>query len=649
MSSEADEHPPEEKAAGMARRSFTDPICFCIFVAYMVGMVYIVVTSLATGNMKRLTHGFNYAGLLCGVDENVSAQPYLYWCGGDQPALGGVPTSLNLKSPICVHECPSGDLLSNAVYCPMPSQTEVQTEGQGQALTVTTIIVSRVVPQIPYETKLVGNLYCIPNVTSLATTLYEGADAPLGDTTQQVMSILGSIKRAWRVFIGAAIVAILISYIYLFVLNHAAKIIVYSALGALTLIQIIIGLALLSTAWNLTGHQADSPIFKRYPHDEAVLYSQISGGVCLGLGCLSLIGVFCASSSISIACGCVEAACECMFDMPSLLLLPITAAGTKLLVALILISGFMALVSCGNVTSHTATIGGTQVSGLSRKFEFTQDQKYMMLYYLFGYYWILELCNAMNLFIISYSVVLWYYKPKQNGKKGSPRLPALRGLFAGLTFHLGSLAFGACIIAIVQMVRTFLAFVQRQAQSQGNQVMAMIAGCLQCFMACFESMLKFLTKNAYIDIAVHSRSFCVAAKNSFEFIFSSGSVVALLNGACFVIQIIGALLVATGGGTATYILVTSFERYTSDQSEHWVSDPLAVSILAGILSLGIGVAFMVIFDQCADTLLYTYQDNKKNDPGKVQDFAPDVLSNLVTGQGSTPYAPLKQTDRANSS
>jgi len=262
---------------------------------------------------------------------------------------------------------------------------------------------------------------------------------------------------------------------------------------------------------------------------------------------------------------------------------------------------------------------------------------------LFGYYWAMELCNAMNHFIVSYSVVLWYYKPKEHdGSKTSPTMPGLRGLLAGLTFHLGSLAFGACIIAAVQLVRTLLAGVQKQAQGQGNQVMACIAGCLGCCMACFESCLKIITKNAYIDIAISSNSFCTACRHSFEFIFSNASTVAILNGACSVLQVAGSLLVAVIGGIATYFLTTSFTRYTSDTSPHWVGDPTAVALLSGVLCLGISISFMTIFDQCADTLLYTFQDNKKNNPASVQSFAPNTLSYLVENVSKGNYHLLNQ-------
>jgi len=210
-----------------------------------------------------------------------------------------------------------------------------------------------------------------------------------------------------------------------------------------------------------------------------------------------------------------------------------------------------------------------------------------------------------------------------------------------MTFHLGTLAFGAFIIALVSIVRSGLEIIAQHSKSHGNRVMACIASCLGCCVGCFESTLRFLNKNAYIDVAVHSTNFCTAAKNSFEFVVNAGVAVAALNGACSVIQVVGSLLVAVSGGLTTYLLVTGFSRYTSDLSPHYVADPSAVAIMAGVLCLGIGIVFMHTFDQCADTMLYTFTDNKKNTPQTLDQFAPDNLSKLVSEASSGNYHALQ--------
>jgi hypothetical protein len=47
--------------------------------------------------------------------------------------------------------------------------------------------------------------------------------------------------------------------------------------------------------------------------------------------------------------------------------------------------------------------------------------------------------------VVAYTVLIWYNAPLNNGKKKVPCAPIVRAAFMGLTYHLGSLAFGAAL------------------------------------------------------------------------------------------------------------------------------------------------------------------------------------------------------------
>ena len=47
--------------------------------------------------------------------------------------------------------------------------------------------------------------------------------------------------------------------------------------------------------------------------------------------------------------------------------------------------------------------------------------------------------------VVAYTVLIWYNAPVNNGKKKVPCAPIVRAAFMGLTYHLGSLAFGAAL------------------------------------------------------------------------------------------------------------------------------------------------------------------------------------------------------------
>lgn len=68
-------------------------------------------------------------------------------------------------------------------------------------------------------------------------------------------------------------------------------------------------------------------------------------------------------------------------------------------------------------------------------------------------------------------------------------------------------------------------------------MLAIIAKLLMCCVACFERFVAFVNTTAYMDVALRSSNFCIAAKNAFTMLTSEISTVAILNGACFVFQV----------------------------------------------------------------------------------------------------------------
>merc|ERR1719240_1061202 len=243
-----------EDQSGMGPRSCTDFPCCIFFLCYLAWMGMLFNYSLENGNIKRLTHGFNYIGDLCGVDPNVANDPYLSWCGG----LGftmGVPTSLNLENPICVDSCPIDD--QTKVPCPQPSKTigpiksGNATPGDPPGTGVyTTEIIQQVVAVPTYPTEVFASKYCMPKDIHLMKQLLE--DGPMGGTMNQVMQAVGSVRRAWYLLAGIALLSLLLGYAYLIFMKIFAKPLVYGALIILVVALLGSGTYMIYTAPNAT-------------------------------------------------------------------------------------------------------------------------------------------------------------------------------------------------------------------------------------------------------------------------------------------------------------------------------------------------------------------------------------------------------------
>jgi hypothetical protein len=295
-----------------------------------------------------------------------------------------------------------------------------------------------------------------------------------------------------------------------------------------------------------------------------------------------------------------------------------------------LLYGLAWLFSTGEIKAESADIGGVEVRGVHRSFSYTENQIYYLLSYILGVFWVDELFTAMSQFVISYSVVLYYFCPKDaSGYKEAPSFPLFRGYFVGFVYHVGTLAFGAALIAIVRIISLILSYIAKQAEKE-NAALACIAKIMLCVVQCFKRCLEFLNKNAYMDVAYRSSWFCTAAKNALKMIMQEAVLMALLNGACFVFQIVGGLLISLTAGYVTYIGVQT-ETFTDPASEYYVDNAVAVGIAGFLAGTIVAVPFMLTFDQCADTLLYCYVMDKVS-PGD-HDYCPDQLKEVIEYYG----------------
>lgn len=100
------------------------------------------------------------------------------------------------------------------------------------------------------------------------------------------------------------------------------------------------------------------------------------------------------------------------------------------------------------------------------------------------------------------------------------------------SYHLGTIAFGALILAICRMIRVVLEYISTKLKTYDNAVTRAILCCMKCFFWCLEKFLRFLNQNAYIMCAVHGTNFCTSAKDAFNLLMRNFLRVYALDKVC---------------------------------------------------------------------------------------------------------------------
>jgi len=139
-----------------------------------------------------------------------------------------------------------------------------------------------------------------------------------------------------------------------------------------------------------------------------------------------------------------------------------------------------------------------------------QNTRYMWYFNMFAILWIVAFFISSGDFIIGASCCIWYYnqggnssekKEEKNVAKSSyPIYTAYRWLY---TKHLGSIALGSFLLAVVWAVRLIMAYIHKKLKDVGatkNKLVECLMNVIHCFLACFERFIRFVNKQAFIYV-----------------------------------------------------------------------------------------------------------------------------------------------------
>ncbi|CAK0845013.1 unnamed protein product [Prorocentrum cordatum] len=227
-----------------------------------------------------------------------------------------------------------------------------------------------------------------------------------------------------------------------------------------------------------------------------------------------------------------------------------------------------------------------------------QPPRYMIDYYVayvfFVYLWLNAYIIAAGQTIIAGTVGVWFFNQQDGGRvRGALRL----SMWNVTRYHMGSLAFGSFIIAVVQFIRYCMKFLEKQAEARQNRVMVLIARALQCCIYCFEKCLEYLNKLAYIQIALLGKNFCKSAKKAFYLVLrhmSRFGAVLILGTA---LDRIGLLVICSA---------TTFVGYCIQTTLYPDVSPLCPTLLFLLNGYVVGKLYMNVFHLAIDTSLQCF-------------------------------------------
>ena len=133
----------------------------------------------------------------------------------------------------------------------------------------------------------------------------------------------------------------------------------------------------------------------------------------------------------------------------------------------------------------------------------------------------------------------------------------MKGVKWGFRYHLGSIAFGSLIILPASIIKLlFEPPINRiRNANKSNAIVKCIVFCTSYLVCCLDRTLLFISKKAFIQIAITGQSFCEASWNSFALTIKNSKKYRSMNSIGFVFNFLGVAFISFANGLICYIIL----------------------------------------------------------------------------------------------
>eukprot|EP00949_MAST-11_sp_MAST-11-sp1_P000220 g220.t1 len=403
------------------------------------------------------------------------------------------------------------------------------------------------------------------------------------------------------------------------------------------------------------------------PSDYSTYY-QVAGWVFLAAVIIVLCIIIFAFKAIRSAIAIVKTGAMAINSQPTIVLMPlislagIAATGVFFIIVGVLLSsaGQFSTEKLGNGTLADSFDQLANATGpnpfLVQTFKRDSLLEYLLIGDLFMFLWVSEFIQAISILSIAGAVTHWYWGSKDIGADVTAKPKKYRGGVSiccswklSMRFHGGTAAFGSLIIAIVQLIRMILAYMQKQLKAHAGDSKLIVCALkiLQCCFCCFEQCMKFVSKQAYIYTAITGNGFCFSCWASFKLIFNHllrfGTSTTITN----ILMLIGKLFIMCFSTFVGYVWLTYSETYSERSDKNYISSPIFCCIVILLISFMIAEGFLNVFHVAIDSVLLSYcMDLDKHPDGKgMHGRIHDDVGGLGKQHGKPEMEDLKESAR----
>nr|AKN21691.1 slc44a-2 [Schmidtea mediterranea] len=643
------------------QRSCTDIICGIIFIVFISGLIFITFWAYLFGDFNKLAHPTNSMGELCGVSPSVQNQPKLVFfnllvCVNMGPALMafGCPTK-----QICVQKCPKSfwSIQFNTGRDNMVCDGGKNgTDPLYKDKALEYLVRSKICAEFVFPSLSVANR-CVPNFSDL-TKYFNNSFS--GNSRNDSANILNTIKQnekyvditevmaklfidftKWYKVVSLLLgISVVVSLLYLIFLRYFAAFVVWITLILFVLIFVTGTVICFLTYYLIQQKHVANKYFSWYTlsnflNDKFWLAMGIVLSIILIILILMLIFL---RTRIRIAIAIMKTASKSLAYTMELIFWPIFLFIFQMIIfggCILLCIQLSTIRNVQGVSTDVYNINFSSGDDMKNKMQSLLEKipcipgdnstaqkmctfiKYgtktyvyiFSIYVLFMLFWLINFVKAIGQLTIAGTFASYYFA--FNKPQDIPSCSVFWSLYRAIRYHLGSLAFGSLLLAIVQLIRWILQYLEQKAKESRNIIMEFILKCMKCCFWCLEKFIKFINKNAYIMIAIYGQNYCSAAQNVFNLLARNVIRVFVVDNVTDLVLFIGKLVIVGGFGVFSFVFFNGIILTQLAPKLFYNYVPVIVIIIGAYLIASI---FMQIFELGTETIFLCFcEDLERND------------------------------------
>lgn len=587
-------------------RKCRDVLFLLLLIAALAGSVGLSIYSTYEADLDVLKYGISSAGGLCTHGSNQDKK-YLMYCLNGTSGLDGLDQGV---VAVCGDKCPTTGSDIRDIYLAKKAEflnVSKKSASYWESADYYNLRLFCVAPSFSLLHRCVYD----PRGSSASSTdtlpvVYNSSSDPgndaLGTSSQMFMNNYNDIYQTWYICLICGVAGgLVMSFFWLTMLKYISNTVMVVTLVISTLMVFGIDVYLVGQAgWlgddlvqmhrDTIGEFGELDVDNKYKD-----YYKVLAIIALACTFIMLCILIAMWRAIRLAIALVKESADCLNRIKSMVFLPLIPAVFMLALFVYFVVFAVYLAANGKVVEGEGSL------------QYDKEIRYAGIYHTGFCLWMFFFISALHSMVMAGCVSTYYW----THNKYELRSPVRRTISRTLWYHMGSAALGSLVLTAVKLFKWFLMHMANKFKESNkaieSKLLKYILCCFFCCLNCIERFIQFLTKNAYILIAVDGQSFCYATGQAWKLIMSNVRRMTAVNMVSAYLFFLAKVAVAC----VCALLTSLWINHKRDDLD--VTSSFGPMVCTFILSYFIAWLFFEVTDFAVDTLLVCFcLDDLKN-------------------------------------